>query len=691
MTATPVIPRRFYSAEEIASMIGGKPCGKDHWQCKCPAHDDRTASLSVSPGRNGDTLLDCKAGCDSGDVLRALGLGWSNLFREPRSNGQSSTYRLPPVTPRPTVTVTPSPPKQAKPSRLEDLTHPTLGKPDVAYPYVNDRGILIYVAVRFSKPEKSFRQARPDGNGGWIWNLVGIEPLPYRFPQLIEAISEERLVWIPEGEKDVERLAGLGLSATCNSGGAGKFPASAAKYFVGAHVVIIPDNDPPGRNHAENVAALLGPVAASVKVVALPNLPEKGDVSDWLNAGNMVDPLHDLVMKAAPWKPEATNQAPPVETERRSPSPYINRFQIITDEEIENLPPIQYLIDDLLPTNSLAEMHGPPGGGKSFLALDWAMCVASGRPFIDKRVRRGSAVYIVAEGSAGIGQRTRAWKHGRAVSGPAGVSFLTQPVNLMDGLEVERFIAAVREQVSQPVHLVVIDTFHRCFPGGDENSSRDVGIAIAHADRIKADLGCCVLLVHHTRKDGDTERGSTALRGAVDAMFSVKLEDESHLVVTYEKMKDSPILPPIELTLSPTLDSCVITTRKLWEITPTTISENHRKALKSLSQDFLDDGASSSEWLVTAGLKQATYYRTIKDLVTWGYVQMKKEGRGKRYTLTDLGHETTAITSPTTTKQLSRSDPPLLSPLPSPRGSGVVGVIGESNENQTTVFDEVDI
>lgn len=372
-------------------------------------------------------------------------------------------------------------------------------------------------------------------------------------------------------------------------------------------------------------------------------------------------------------------------------TPAIKRFRILTDEEIEDLPAIEYVIADVLPEKSLAEVHGPPGDGKSFWALDTVMCVASGRPFHGREVRRGSTVYIAAEGSAGIGQRTRAWKYSRSLDGSAGVWFITQPVNLLDPLEVALFIGEVRQAVPAPIQLVVFDTFHRCFSGGDENSSRDVGVAIAAADKVRSDLGCCVLLVHHTRKDGESERGSTALRGAVDAMFAVKKDDDNHVTVSYEKMKDAASLPAMEFTLTPTLDSCVLTIKKLSDFQPTTISENHRKAIKSLSRDFLEDGATSSEWLIASSVKQATYYRVIKELVTWGYVDLKKQGRSKRYTLTDLGRDTIGINSQITSKQLSRGNTELLSQLLPLRESVVVEVIERAPAGKPKDFEEVDI
>ncbi len=117
--------------------------------------------------------------------------------------------------------------------------------------------------------------------------------MPYRLPELIAAPADA-VVYIPEGERDVDALASLGLIATCNPGGAGKWLAAFGRYLAGRSVAIVPDNDEPGRAHAEQVRASLATVAASVRLLELPGLPDKGDVSDWLAAGGTVEQLAEL-------------------------------------------------------------------------------------------------------------------------------------------------------------------------------------------------------------------------------------------------------------------------------------------------------------------------------------------------------------------------------------------------------------
>ena len=153
------------------------------------------------------------------------------------------------------------------------------------------------------QPGKDFRQRRPDGKGGWTWNAKGVPPLIYRLPEVREAIKSRRTVFVTEGEKDADRLAGDGLTATCNPGGALKWKPQHSAHLHGAHVVILPDNDDPGRKHAQQVAASLQGQARSVRVANLPGLPKKGDVSDWLDADGSVDNVERIAASTSEWSP----------------------------------------------------------------------------------------------------------------------------------------------------------------------------------------------------------------------------------------------------------------------------------------------------------------------------------------------------------------------------------------------------
>jgi hypothetical protein len=167
------------------------------------------------------------------------------------------------------------------------------------YDYCDEAGCRRFQTVRYEP--KDFHQRRPDGKGGWVWNLGGVECLLYRLPELVNADPGET-VYLPEGEKDVDNLRALGLVATCNPMGAGKWQERFNGPLRHRHVVILPDNDDPGREHAREVAASLNGLAASVKVLELPGLPPGGDVSDWLANGGTAEELRRLAEAAGPWQ-----------------------------------------------------------------------------------------------------------------------------------------------------------------------------------------------------------------------------------------------------------------------------------------------------------------------------------------------------------------------------------------------------
>ncbi len=169
---------------------------------------------------------------------------------------------------------------------------------EASYDYRDADGKLIYQVVR--KSGKKFMQRRPNADGGWTWGLGGTAPVPFRLPE-VKAVP---FVAITEGEKDALGLVRIGMQATCNNGGAGNFKPELVPWFAGKAVAIFPDNDDPGRQHALKVAALLSGTAKSIKIVELPGVPVKGDVSDYLANGGTIALLRGLYSRAQEWTPE---------------------------------------------------------------------------------------------------------------------------------------------------------------------------------------------------------------------------------------------------------------------------------------------------------------------------------------------------------------------------------------------------
>jgi hypothetical protein len=192
--------------------------------------------------------------------------------------------------------------------------------------------------------------------------MTGVERVPYRLPEVVAADT----VWVVEGEKDADNLIARGLVATCNVGGAGKWRRAYARWLVDKHVFIVPDNDAPGRQHAMEVAAATFEGAASCKVVELPGLPEKGDVSDWFQQGHGLDELLKLAHDARPWVADASGhqrtsdwQSKLLYTANDNPRPHGNEHNALV--ALRHAPELA----DLLRYNALAgkiETRGLPQG-----------------------------------------------------------------------------------------------------------------------------------------------------------------------------------------------------------------------------------------------------------------------------------------------------------------------------------------
>jgi len=214
-------------------------------------------------------------------------------------------------------------------------TKPVQPKREVAnYRYEDEHGNLLFQVVRYEPKGFAQRRPKPDGQTGWLWNLTGVKQVPYRLPALLAKVNSQ--VFICEGEKDCDRLAELGLVATTNAGGAEKWTAEHAAYLAGRNVTILPDNDDKGRAHANKVAASLHGIAASVRVLVLPNLPLKGDVSNWLDAGGTVEELFSLDEATPEWT-EATFELEPVKPAIEESGPKATSLADAAEKYIQSL------------------------------------------------------------------------------------------------------------------------------------------------------------------------------------------------------------------------------------------------------------------------------------------------------------------------------------------------------------------
>src|SRR5215470_4760193 len=239
------------------------------------------------------------------------------------------------------------------------------------YDYCDERGVRLHQTVRYEP--KDFRQRRSDGEGKWAWNLDGVRRVLYRLPELLAA-PRDQMVFIVEGEKDVDNLHALGLVATCNVGGAGKWRDDYSEILRNRHVTIVPDNDDAGRKHAEAVARSVHEVAASVYTLWLPNLPDKGDVSDWLDNGGTAEILLELAAEAEPWipsRPQDTTAAPAKE-KRAAAEPVVCRLADVEPEDVS------WLWENRIARKAVTIIDGDPGVLKSTITVDLTARVSRG-------------------------------------------------------------------------------------------------------------------------------------------------------------------------------------------------------------------------------------------------------------------------------------------------------------------------
>lgn len=246
-------------------------------------------------------------------------------------------------------------------------------------------------------------------------------------------------------------------------------------------------------------------------------------------------------------------------------------IRLLSFAEIMAMPDPMFLIEGLIEERGLAVLYSLPKLGKTFIVLDWCLCVATGRPWLGRPVIKGPVVYVCAEGVGGLPKRYRAlYTHYGLKAPPPDFYTITRGVNLLDTTSVAEAIAAVEALDVQPA-LIVLDTYARSMVGGEENSAKDTGRVIEAFDRLRFTLNSAVLCNHHTGKDGGSERGSGALRGAADTMLMLNKGPADSLLLTVDDQKNFAEGPPIALRLEPVGDSLVpvevvVDTGAQWEM-----------------------------------------------------------------------------------------------------------------------------
>jgi hypothetical protein len=441
--------RRPLPADVASRLQGIRPSG-DGYVARCPAHDDTTPSLSATVNEAGKLLLHCHAGCDQRAVLDAI---------------QATPQML-------------DPNREDRPTLTE--WNPTDTPTEAIYDYTDEQGNLLFQVFRAAN--KEFRQRRPDPKSktGWRWNIDGVRRVLYRLPHVTAALAQGATVWIAEGEKDVHTLESLGLVATCNPMGAGKWREEYAEPFTeGADVVIAADKDTPGQSHARIVAASLTARGVRVRVV---EARVGKDVTDHITAGHALEELLTTVEPDQPVKPDL---APDL-------------WDFLDGDD----PGFQWLMPGILERGDRLMISGYEGWGKSVLTRELALGLASGlHPFTGEKFPPARVLFIDCENSE------RQLRRGLTRMMPIVIETYAQPPDRdmihilpkMGGVDLtsEQDAQWLLERVTahKPDVLFLGPLYCLYEEGGNEEAAmRRVQKAI---DAVRARIGCAVVIEAH--------------------------------------------------------------------------------------------------------------------------------------------------------------------------------------------------
>ncbi|MGY3240558.1 hypothetical protein ACVMAJ_007448 [Bradyrhizobium sp. USDA 4448] len=419
--------------------------------------------------------------------------------------------------------------------------------------------------LRVKRP--GFFQSHWDGSG-WVNGAPKGPKIPYRLPEMLAAEHDD--VVVVEGEKDADNLFALGFTATTNSGGAEKFTPELAEWFKGKSVYVLPDRDEPGEKHAAQVVETLRVVAKSIRIVRLPGLPDKGDVSDWIQAGGTADDLADIL--------------------RRAPEIPL-RLVKSSAQFLEGFTPPDYSIDGLVQRRFLYSVTAPTGHGKTAVALLVAAHKALGRPIGKHEVDPGRVLYFAGENPDDVRMR---WI---ALSERMGFDPNTIDVHFLEGtFKVSDLIERIKQEVTDlgGVSLIVVDTSAAYFEGDEENGNVQAG---AHARMFRQLLKFpgepCTLILCHPVKNAQADnllpRGGGAFIAEVDGNLTCWKTD-SLVTLHWQGKFRGPDFAPLTFQLE-TVSSTQLRDskgRQIPSVVAKTLSETEKRRAEASSRDDED-------------------------------------------------------------------------------------------------------
>jgi putative DNA primase/helicase len=376
--------------------------------------------------------------------------------------------------------------------------------PTESYIYKDAHGGIIGVVKRHEyedvidpttgKPKKTFTV--------WDAKLSKAQaPMPrplYRIPE----ISKVNDVVFVEGEKKADSLAAAGIEATCIMFGSNA-PLDKVDWtpITGKNIKIWPDKDESGIGFAENLAPILSALGCSVSVVTPPaNKPKKWDAADCIAEGG--DPIAILQSAGA-----------------AKPRPDV--FKLYTLEELEHLPAPKWLISDVIVENSICLFWAGSDSYKTFVAIDIAFCISTGSSWQGRPVVPGPVVYVAAEDITGVTSRMIGWRETKGRELPrADITLLNDNFTLASP-DADKLIRSI-ELLAEKPKLIVIDTLARSFGAGNEDKTSDMNAFVQACDKLRRATKATIMIVHHTGRNPEQERGNVSLRAACDTIFTIQ-------------------------------------------------------------------------------------------------------------------------------------------------------------------------
>src|SRR6516162_5968655 len=492
------------SLQQIAGLLGGDVSGNEV-RAPGPGHSAKDRSLSVRIDANApDGFLVCshlprddQSACKD-YVRQKVGLP---EFKPNGGNGRhrASSADLTAMIMAATMAIESEPPAKARIA--------------ATYPYTDADGKLLYEVVRLEP--KSFRQRRPDGRGGWVWSVKDCKRVVYRLADLLQ--YPDASVFVCEGEKDCDRVASLGHCATTVA--CGDWTEDCIKALAGRDVLILEDNDDAGRKKAFEAAQALHGVAKTIRIVRLPGLPEKGDVSDWLDAdsGN-ADKLVDYCFDAPLWTPETA--APSIVPDAPAVTLPI-KLALSSAEFVAGFTPPDYLVVGWLQRRFVYSLTAATGDGKTAIAL----LISRGFKLGKLDFKSGRILYFAGENPDDVRMRWLATTQQFGLA-PEDIDNVYFVPGVFKFTEISERIK--QDMAAQELALVIVDTSATYFETDDENNNMQ---ALAHAKRLRElsrlPGGPTVLICCHPTKNAESlvPRGGGAFLNEVDGNLTCKRDD----------------------------------------------------------------------------------------------------------------------------------------------------------------------